>query len=242
MKGIVGVVAQEIARFTEFWGDLQTLEAPDGVEVHIKYSGTLGQTRQAMVEYFLSTDAEWLMMIDDDHAVSPEYLRRWLYRHEPALNAKIRHPIVASLYLQRTAPFPPALYGPPEGDGDVVDLPLLSLNTLPTSGIVPVYAAGASGMFVRRDVYERLPPPWYRLGQSDAIGEDFAFCVYAQRAGIPVMVDLDSHLGHLTTWAVWPAVVEGEWATVVKRGRVSLVIDAAETETLTAKVPAAVLA
>lgn len=239
MKGLVGICAQETSRYTKFWADLENLEAPDGVEIRINYDGGLGAARNAMVQRFLTeTDAGWLVMIDDDHAISPEFLRRWLHRHETKLNAPVQYPIVASVYLMRGAPFAPTLYGPPEpGAEGVTDLPLLSLNDFPTTGVVPVYAAGASGMFVRRDVYEAMSPPWYELGQSDNIGEDFWFCVKAQRLGIPVHVDLESRLGHLMPFEVWPDVADGRWATSVRRGRVGMLLDAAETKELTARVP-----
>lgn len=247
MKGMVGVIGQETARYTKFWADMENLEAPDGVEVRINYDGTLGQSRNSMVEQFLNTDAGWLVMIDDDHAVSPEYLRRWLHRHEPKLNAPIQFPIVASLYLHRGAPFAPTLYGPPTVDADQtskgqVTLPLLSLQQFPTTGVVPVYAAGTSGMFVRRDVFERMPQPWYELGYADNIGEDFWFCVKAQRLGIPVYVDLDARLGHIVPFEVWPDVVDGQWMTSIRRGRLGMLLDAAHTDLLSASVPEKVLA
>lgn len=239
MKGYVGICAQEGARYTKFWADLQNLEAPDGVEVRINYDGTLGQARNAHVEQFLRTDAGWMVMIDDDHAISPEFLRRWLKTHETLLNRPVNLPIVASLYLQRGAPFAPTLYGPPEKgiDSDQVTLPLLSLREFPTSGIVYVYAAGASGMFVRRDVYEKMSPPWYELGQSDNVGEDFWFCVKARRLGFDTCVDLDSRLGHLAPFEVWPDVVDGQWVTSIRRGKVGMLIDPADTGSLTATAP-----
>lgn len=243
MKGIVGIVAQETSRYTKFWGDLENLQTPDGVEIRINYDGTLGMARNAMVEQFLMTDAAWLVMIDDDHAISPEFLLRWLKRHETRLNQPVAYPIVASLYLTRGAPFAPTLYGPPEPDVDrmMMDLPLLSLRSFPTSGVVPVYAAGASGMFVRRDVYMRMFSPWYELGQSDNIGEDFWFCVKAQRLGIPVHVDLDSRLGHIAPFEIWPDVVDGEWVTSIRRGRTGMLIDAAQTDNLSVAMPVGTL-
>lgn len=237
MKGIVGIVAQESSRYTKFWTDLQNLEAPDGVDVRVNYDGALGEARNAMVAQFLQTDAQWLVMIDDDHAISPEYLRRWLHRHEVKLNAPVDLPICASLYLQRGAPFAPALYGPPDpGEDGLVSLPQLSLAQFPTRGVVPIFAAGASGMFVRRDVYEKMPPPWYTL---EGIGEDFRFCVKARALGFPVHVDLDARLGHLAPFEIWPDVVDGQWVTSIRRKGMGMLIDTAQP--LPTAVPEAVL-
>lgn len=228
MKGIVGVIAQEGSRHTQFWADLNELHAPDGVETRIEWTGTIGQARSEIVRQFLETDAQWLVMLDDDHAIHPDFLRAWLYRHDRKLNAPLPHPIVASLYLQRGLPFAPALYGPPDSSlPGRMTFEHLTLDQFPTSGIAPVYAAGASGMFVRRDVYEALRAPWYELGQSDNIGEDFWFCHKAQLAGIPVVVDLDARLGHFVTCAVWPEVHEGQWMTSIRRGSLGVLVDAA---------------
>lgn len=247
MRGIVGIVAPENSRYTSFWGDVQNLEAPDGVEVKIEYGGTLGMARNAIVQQFLQTDARWLVMIDDDHAVDAQFLRRWLYTHETKLNEPLRYPIVASLYLLRGAPFAPTLYGI-RGTDWLLEESIaarqgkaghperryqhFSLKDFPKTGVVgetldgrPICGAGASGMFVRRDVYERIQPPWYRL---DEIGEDFYFCEKAMQAGFPIRVDLDSRLGHLAPFAIWPDVLEGEWVTSIRRGSVVIAIDAAD--------------
>jgi GT2 family glycosyltransferase len=234
MKGIVGIVAAESSRYTSFWGDIQNLEAPEGVEVKIEYGGTLGMARNALVVQFLQTDAQWLVMIDDDHAIDPQFLRRWLYKHETKINEPLNHPIMASLYLLRGAPFAPTLYG--VGDPSSLEhrYDHFSLYDFPTSGVVDrtrdgrsICAAGASGMFVRRDVYEKIPPPWYRL---DEIGEDFYFCEKVQKVGFPICVDLDSRLGHIVPFTVWPDVLNDEWVTSIRRGSTRIVIDAAESK------------
>lgn len=259
MKGIVGIVASENSRYTSFWGDLQNLEAPDGVEVKIEYGGTLGMARNAIVQQFLQTDAQWLVMIDDDHAVDPQFLRRWLYTHETKLNEPLRLPIVASLYLLRGRPFAPTLWGI-RGTEWVLEeyratqsgapshperrYENFSLKDFPTTGVVDktldgrtICAAGASGMFVRRDVYERVAAPWYRL---DEIGEDFYFCEKAWKAGFPVHVDLNSRLGHIAPFEIWPDVVDGEWVTSIRRGSLGIRLDAADPTV--AQIPREVLA
>jgi len=208
------------------------------VEIRIEWEGTLGQARTAIVDQFLTTDAEWLVMIDDDHAISADFLRLWLHRHDRKLNALLQYPIVASLYLQRGFPFAPTLYGPPDSSlPGRMTFEHLTLDRFPTSGIAQVYAAGASGMFVRRDVYETLRKPWYELGQSDNIGEDFWFCHKAQLAGFPVVVDLDARLGHLAPFAVWPEVIDGKWMTSIRRKTFGVVIDAALPVGALAEVP-----
>lgn len=82
------------------------------------------------------------------------------------------------------------------------------------SGLLPVYACGLAGMLIRRDVFEQIPPPWFELGRTnpEEIGEDVWFCEKLRRAGIPIVVDLDSVFGHFAPAAAWPTRREdGTW-------------------------------
>lgn len=213
VTGVLGIICQEIARYAEFWEDLTALPRPDGVAVWTECKGSIAEARNALVRRFLASDAQWLVMVDDDHALPPDFLFR-----------PRTHPIVASVYLTRMPPYVPTLYGPRLPDGS---FEVLTLDEVPTHGVVPVYAAGASGMFVTRAVYEAMPAPWYELGQSDHVGEDLWFCHKAQQLGIPVHVDLDTRLGHLAPFAIWPDVQGGQWVTSIRRDEVALTIGAA---------------
>ncbi len=217
LVGIVGVVASEHGRTNHFWSDLNKMLAPDGVHVETCVGGTLGGGRQALVEHFLTTDARWLVMVDDDHRFAPNWLVKLLAR--PTV------PILGSLYLDQSPPFLPRVYGPPDS---AMQFEILSLHELPTSGVHPVYAVGTSGLLIQRSVFERLPSPWFRLGQFDAFGEDLAFCHAAQQAGIRVHVDVDSCLGHLSMMTVWPSVQGGKWVTSMQRHWLAVSIAAAE--------------
>ncbi len=206
MRGIVGVVASEHGRTNQFWADLNKLLAPDGVDVVPSVGGTLGGGRQALAEHTLTTGADWLLMIDDDHHFSVDWLLKLINR--PTV------PILGSLYLDQSPPFTPRIYGPPD---ESLQFERLSLTDFPTTGVHPVYAVGTSGMLIQRSVFEQLPSPWFRLGQFDHYGEDLAFCHAAQLAGIPVAVDVDSRLGHLSMMFVWPAVKDDQWVTSIQR-------------------------
>lgn len=211
--GLVGVIAHDIGRYTSFWGDLADLARPDGVQVlPPACRGSIPDARNALVDRLLASDADWLVMIDDDHELPADFLLRQMARTQP---------IVASVYLSRNPPYLPTLYGPPLADGSFRQA---LIGDFPTAGIVPVYAAGASGMFVRRAVYERMPRPWYVL---DRVGEDLRFCQRAHALDIPVHVDLESRLGHLAPFAIWPDVHAGEWVTSIRRDEIGLVISAA---------------
>lgn len=75
------------------------------------------------------------------------------------------------------------------------------LFTLPPGG-----RCGRSGMLVKREVFEAIPPPWFELGQtnSEEPGEDMLFAGKVQAAGYPIMVDLEQANAHIA-----PAAASG---------------------------------
>lgn len=217
MVGIIGIVCQEASRYSRFWRDVLRLKRPDGVEIVPSMDGSLAQSRNEIVRAMLETDAQWLIMIDDDHAFRADYLTKLLAR--PTV------PILGSTYLTRVPPFHPTLYGPRMADGS---FEVLTLDRFPTTGVHPVYACGASGLLVQRSVYESLLEPWYAFSESDHIGEDLYFCQKAQQAGIPVHVDVEARLAHLVPMGVEPHVAEGRWVTGLTRGELRISIPAAQ--------------
>lgn len=224
MTGFVGIVCAETARYSQFHADLHQLIAPEGIDIITSIGASdsaLSMSRNEIVRAFLKTDADWLLMIDDDHAIDPRFLVDLIRRQvgRPPV------PILSSLYLTKKAPFQPTLYGKPYVEGGRTWFPGLFLDEFPTTGIVPVYATGASGQLVRRVVYETLPAPWYNLGQSDHLGEDMLFCHVAQQAGFPVHVDLEARLGHLAPFQIWPHVLNGQWITSIRRDTFAVAID-----------------
>lgn len=61
--------------------------------------------------------------------------------------------------------------------------------------LVEVDGAGSHFLLVRREVYEQIPPKWYKSTSLNA-GEDFYFCRQVRNAGIPIYADLSVHTGH----------------------------------------------
>lgn len=231
MIGYIGLVAAETARFSQFHADMHRLLIPEGVDIITGIGpsdSALSMNRNSIVEAFLRDPAaEWLMMIDDDHTFDGRFLVDLLQR----MRKRPSVPILSSLYLTKKAPFQPTIYGPPSFDASGrISFPCIFLDELPTSGVVPVYASGASGQMVRRDVYETLPYPWYELGQSDHVGEDMWFCHKAQKAGFGVVVDLDARMGHLAPFQIWPHVYEDRWITSIRRDELAIALDPPSSE------------
>jgi hypothetical protein len=220
MRGVVAVVAGESGRCNQFWADYQQLRCPDDVEPFTVLGGRLGPSRDEAVRYLLRHDGEWIVFLDDDHRID----RDWLLR----LIARPSVPILGSVYVGQSPPFEPRVYGPPYVIDGHVEFAKMSLTELPTTGVHPVYAVGTSGLMVRREVFEQMAPPWFPLGMWDEYGEDLAFCHQAQQLGIPVQVDVESRLGHLTFMYAWPDVIDGQWVTALRKEWLKIPLPAVE--------------
>lgn len=81
-------------------------------------------------------------------------------------------------------------------------------------GLYPVFAAGGSGLLVRREVFERVPQPWFQMGQfnPEMAGEDVFFSERVRNAGFPIYVDLDTTIGHNNITGATPTrLPNGQW-------------------------------
>lgn len=153
-------------------------------------------TRDYLVRQLLKDDKfTHLLMLDSDHFHPKdivERLARWI-EHEEGPQ------VISALNYQRKAPYRPAAFffdGPQYG--------LLHISTWP-QGLVKLDAVGASALLVAREVFERLPEPWFEfhyLPMPDGakprfIGEDIWFCKKLKDIGVPVYVDTMTTCPHM---------------------------------------------
>ena len=74
-------------------------------------------------------------------------------------------------------------------------------------------------MLIRRRVLEVLKDTWFEVGQQSAeqLNEDTYFCHKLALVGVPLHVDLDTHIGHITPSVLWPAHrPDGTWTVEVR--------------------------
>ncbi len=62
--------------------------------------------------------------------------------------------------------------------------------------LLEVDGCGQHFCLIRRDVLEKIRPPWFRCTSRGA-GEDFYFSRKVREAGFPIYIDLTVHTGHL---------------------------------------------
>ena len=207
MSGTIGIVANDLARYTLFSVCLTQLAHPPNTRIDWGLSTDIPLARNTLAQRSLEAGSEWILFIDDDHVYPNDLLLR-LLAHEKD--------IVCSLYLRRAQPFDPVAFA--ERDDETMTYTSINLPDLPSEGLLKVRAAGAGGMLIRSEVLREISsePNWFEHGRVHGedwnAAEDIIFCEKAQRAGFDVYVDLGAQLGHMTPSAIWPSFVDNEWA------------------------------
>lgn len=171
--------------------------------------------RNTLCEMVLETeDVMYLWFMDDDHAFPPNMLTKLLAHNEA---------LVSPICLTRVYPFAPVQYVEKIGENQYLPI---KFSEADAKGLVKLEAGGAAGMLIRRDVIEKIEPPWFEYTDRS---EDIIFCEKAKEAGFTLYADLDCRLGHITTAVVHPTVRDDDWKTGLTIGRdLNLIVDTAE--------------
>jgi hypothetical protein len=164
----------------------------DGVAVIGTSDGPTALLREFLTRKFIEEkEYTHLLMLDTDHAHPVDIIQRlsrWL-------DNEARPLVVSGLNYQRKSPYRPCAF---MFDGP--DLGILPITRWP-SGLVRVDAVGAASLLVAREVFERIPAPWwefvYHGPHKKLIGEDIWFCARCREAGIDIYVDTTTTSPHL---------------------------------------------
>jgi hypothetical protein len=217
---LIAIVANDAARFSEFWSCVLRLQVPVGSTKDLVIGGDWLGSRNTLVQRCLDEDFDYLWFMDDDHSFGPDMLEKLL---DSAVAYEL--PIVMPLCTTRRAPFHLVTYGRnPDPTNTDPYLPI-SLEGAPGEGIVELEAGGTAGMLIRRDVLEAIPPPWFK---NTSRSEDIVFCEEAKAAGFKTYADLSCRLGHILTAVVTPGLTDDGWVTGVTMGDLQLSIGTAE--------------
>ena len=127
-----------------------------------------------------------LLWLDADHVFNPD-LACILARH--FVNSEID--AVSALYYQRTGPTLPVAYVKDKTPDPYKHYPIIEVP--PT--VCEVDAVGFGAIMMKRDVFDRVPMPWFTVDYR--AGEDIAFCVKAKQHGVRFFLDGAYKLGHI---------------------------------------------
>lgn len=209
MTGLIGVIAQETSRFSYFAQSLSAVDRPDGTSVYWHLGWDVAENTNMVVDEMIRRDADWLWLLNDDHAFSPDTLTKLLAHNLP---------MVVPLYLQRNPPYKPTCGVIDEllrgtRAGDPIPRKALPLGACLDRGLVPIDFAGGAGMLIRREVFDKVPRPWFESGKltPGQLNEDFYFCDKVKAAGVEIFCDVGVHLGHCQTSVIWPVPEPDGW-------------------------------
>jgi len=100
MKVLVGIIANDAARFSEFWACVLRLKVPQGSVKENVIGGDWCSARNELARRCIDEGYDYLWFMDDDHSFAPDLLQKLL---EAAETYDL--PIVNPLCTMRTAPF-----------------------------------------------------------------------------------------------------------------------------------------
>lgn len=166
-------------------------------KVNPRYSFSLNVTGDILVQYarerfadsVLTSDADYLFMIDDDMLAPPDLFFRL------AENDK---DICAALAFTRNPDHKPVIYDVIEG-WDSVNKQNYYVNKFamnyPRDTLVQCDAVGFGAVLIKRKVIEAMKTPRF-MGMMGC-GEDITFCYKAKKLGFEIWMDTRVKLGHL---------------------------------------------
>lgn len=134
------------------------------------------------------------LWLDSDHVFHPDLCCQ-LARHD--------RDIVSAVYHHRTgAPFPVAYVLTEDCPKDgYMHHPLMEIPT----ALVEVDAVGFGVVLMKRDVFLKVPEPWFTI--DFRAGEDIAFCVKAKKFGFKIFLDGAYSVGHIGV----PPILDGKY-------------------------------
>jgi hypothetical protein len=167
------------------------MQKPEGSFTLVEGPASIAEKRNVAVRHLLErSQLEWILFMDSDMVPETDtLLRLWQSKRE----------IVSGLYFQRSPPYPAAA----GWHGGTPERPELRNQFVSpadvTGGMIQVDFVGAGCLLVRREVFERVPSPWFlHPDQTPGGHEDVYFCAAAQEAGFPIWLHTGVVPGHMS--------------------------------------------
>lgn len=152
----------------------------------------IDEKRNRCVEKFLETKCTHLLFWDSDTIAVPNSVTKLLEDNKQIVGATI--------YKKGGDHAPCFGFMVPERQVYRTPVPFLY------NKLIPVDIVGTGFMLIAREVFEKVPPPWFQCYEKGNAQEDIYFCLKAKKYGFQVYVDTGLSLGHIAT----PYVVTNE--------------------------------
>ena len=180
----------------------------NGLKLYTMAGTLIFDQREKLVDAALAEGCDAVLFIDSDMRFPSDTIDILLSRDVPivGVNAVTRRkptlPTALNLHVEKN------------DEGKIIRHAWHKIDSMGKEGIEPVTAVGFGVVMIRREVFEKVPKPWFDVGwgAKGIIGEDVHFCIKALDAGIQTYVDhsLSKHIGHIGTYEYrWEDVEEG---------------------------------
>ena len=197
----MGGIPAVLTEFCRSWGKLvqytmeYVCEANETVYLDDARVSFHSWARNSLVD---SMRGDWLFMLDTDHSYDPDILGRLLHRMD-----QFNLDVICGLYLFKSAPHPPVLYGWHTRKNGEAGLCLMGGWTGPAH-VVEVAGAGGGCLLVKRKVFDRIrdelhEKPFDVIGQG---GEDLGFFHRLRRLEVKAYIDDRVECPHLMSKAL----------------------------------------
>lgn len=157
-----------------------------------------------------------VLWLDTDHVFNAD-LACQLARHmvDPQIDA------VSALYYSRSERILPVAYVKDGAPSEFSHYPIIEVPNC----LCEVDAVGFGALLMKRDVFEKVPEPWFTI--DFRAGEDVAFCARSRKFGVRWFLDGQYKLAHLgdpqlVTEATYRQYVADNYETYKDRVKVSL--------------------
>jgi hypothetical protein len=192
--------------FTHSLAQLCAYEAARGrlrAVIRIQSGPHLEEGRNRLVESFMRTDADWLLMVDADMVFEHCAVEDLLSFASP------QRPVVGGLCAgisDKVGVYPTVFGRTPDGLPTVV--PVEGFTVI--DGVVEVAGTGAAFLAVHRSVFDSIDrgdgPRWFRRREvfdGNLLGEDLSFCWDVTDKGFPIVVVPSVNVGHVKKTVVY---------------------------------------
>ena len=165
---------------------------PDAPAIEIVAGYPVDRVRNQICKRFLESDAEYLLMIDDD-TIPPVTVLDMARRGKDVVGA------LCYAYTPALGYYSVAY---PSGNRDL-KAPRLGIGShIEHHGLLQVELVGTACLLIHRRVLEALDPPYFKMLLDDDCllikdSEDFTFCRKAGAAGFSVWLDTDQPCSHV---------------------------------------------
>ena len=163
---------------------------PDDPIIEIVAGYPVDRVRNQICKRFLASDADYVLMIDDDTVPPATVLD--MARHDKDVVGALCYAYIPALGYYSVA-YPPgySVTAPRLGIGDQIE----------HHGLMEVELVGSACLLIHRRVLEALDPPYFRMVLDDDClliknSEDFSFCRKASAAGFSLWLDTDQPCNH----------------------------------------------